>query len=88
MDWCAQSVNLIDLIQILWSYIKGSINLKMGNKTFRALVSDRDFHITAFFEALIVIHLSNIYITLHYINIYIAPIKLSALQYAQYTVNA
>ena len=26
--------------------------------------------------------------TLHYINIYIAPIKLSALQYAQYTVNA
>ena len=28
------------------------------------------------------------YQTVHYINIYIAPIKLSALQYAQYTVNA
>ena len=27
-------------------------------------------------------------VRIHYINIYIAPIKLSALQYAQYTVNA
>ena len=27
-------------------------------------------------------------ITLHYINVYIAPIKLSALQCGQYTINA